>query len=133
MHPSGIYSPNPRYANAGKLHGAMHWGEIYGYLHDICGGMLVTMPGEADFLNQETRGLMEKYLKGKEGVPTEDRIRASKLVEDLVASVFSGWLMGSAINAAGSQAAERIELFRNYPLEDSKKVAMEIAGIRGDS
>ena len=133
MHPSGIYSPSPRYANAGKLHGSMRWGEIYGYLHDICGGMLVTMPGEADFLNQETRGLMEKYLKGKEGVPTEDRIRASKLVEDLVASVFSGWLMGSAINAAGSPAAERIELFRNYPLEDSKKVAMEIAGIRGDS
>ena len=30
-------------------------------------------------------------------------------------------------------AAERIELFRNYPLEDSKKVAMEIAVIGEDS
>lgn len=130
MHDSGIYSPSPRYANAGKLHGAMRWGEIYGYLHDICGGMLVTMPGEDDFFNPETRGLMEKYLKGREEVPTEDRIRASKLAEDLVASVFSGWLMGSAINAAGSPAAERIELFRNYPIEDSKQIAREIAGIR---
>ncbi len=111
----------------------MRWGEIYGYLHDICGGMLVTMPGEADFLNSETRGLMEKYLKGKEGVPAEHRIRASKLVEDLVASVFSGWLMGSAINAAGSPAAERIELFRNYPLEYSKQIAKETAGIKGDA
>lgn len=133
MHPSGIYSPSPRYANAGKLHGAMRWGEIYGYLHDICGGMLVTMPGEADFLNPETRGLMEKYLKGKEGVPAEHRFRASKLVEDLVASVFSGWLMGSAINAAGSPAAERIELFRNYPLKDSKQIARETAGIKANS
>ena len=132
MHPSGIYSPSPRYANAGKLHGAMKWGEIYGYLHDICGGMLVTMPGEDDFLNPETRGLLEKYLKGREGVPAEHRIRASKLVEDLVASVFSGWLMGSAINAAGSPAAERIELFRNYPMEDSKQIARETAGIKGD-
>jgi 4-hydroxybutyryl-CoA dehydratase/vinylacetyl-CoA-Delta-isomerase len=130
VHESGIYSPSPRYANAGKLHGAMRWGEIYGYLHETCGGMLVTMPGEGEFLNPETRGLMEKYLKGREGVPTEHRMRASKLAEDLVASVFSGWLMGSAINAAGSPAAERIELFRNYPLEDGKQIAREIAGIR---
>ena len=72
---------------------------------------------------------MEKYLKGREGVPTEHRIRASKLAEDLVACVFSGWLMGSAINAAGSPAAERIELFRNYPMEDGKQIAREIAGI----
>jgi aromatic ring hydroxylase len=56
-------------------------------------------------------------------------MRAAKLVEDLVASVFSGWLMGSAINAAGSPTAERIELFRNYPLEASKRVAREVAGI----
>ncbi len=128
-HPSGIYSPNPRYANAGKLHGAMKWGEIYGYLHDICGGILVTLPGEADFLNPETKALMEKYLKGREGVPVDHRFRASKLVEDLVASVFSGWLMGSAINAAGSPAAERIELFRNYPMNNSKEIAKEAAGI----
>ena len=107
----------------------MKWGEIYGYLHDICGGILVTLPGEADFLNPETKVLMEKYLKGRDGVPVDHRFRASKLVEDLVASVFSGWLMGSAINAAGSPAAERIELFRNYPLDDSKEIAKKAAGI----
>ena len=89
----------------------------------------MTLPGEADFLNPETKALMDKYLKGSEGVPVDHRFRASKLVENLVASVFNGWLMGSAINAAGSQAAERIELFRNYPMNNSKEIAKEAAGI----
>jgi 4-hydroxybutyryl-CoA dehydratase/vinylacetyl-CoA-Delta-isomerase len=115
----------------GKVYGATKWGEAYGLMHDICGGLVVTMPGEADYLNPETRPYLETYLKGREDILTEYRIRAFKLVEDLIASPFSGWFLASQVNAAGSPAGERIELRRNYDVEKRKEIAKAIAGIQG--
>jgi len=128
-HPSGVWMADYLAANAGKYLATRTEGESVHILHDIGGGLVVTCPVEADIKNPETRGYILKYLQGKKGIPTEHRIRAIKLVEDLVASAYAGWLFGLSVNGAGSPQAERIEVWRNYDLKSAIKLAKRWANI----
>jgi aromatic ring hydroxylase len=128
-HPSGVFIPSAIHSNVGKFYASSKLGEDYLFLQDIGGGPVVTLPAEKDFFNPETGKWMEKYLKGKEGVPTEHRIRVLKLIEDFTASEFGGWLMGLSTNAAGAPMAERIEILRQYDMRKRKEIAKAIAGI----
>lgn len=128
-HPSGVFQADSLMVNAGKYLATRVEGECIDILHDIGGGAVVTMPTEADIKNPELRPYILKYLQGKKGVPTEHRIRTLKLLEDLVASAYGGWLAGLSINAAGSPMAERIEVWRNYDLREAMKLARQWARI----
>ena len=69
--------------------------------------------------------MLEKYLAGKEGIPTEYRIRAIKLVKDLAnieASV-------GAIHAEGSLAAQKMTFLQIADLEEYKAAAKWACGI----
>jgi 4-hydroxybutyryl-CoA dehydratase/vinylacetyl-CoA-Delta-isomerase len=68
---------------------------------------VATIPSSKDFFNPETRSLMEKYLGGKAGIPTEDRLRAINLVKDL-SSVYLG---GLTLHAEGSLSAQRLSIY----------------------
>src|SRR6185295_9679969 len=50
---------------------------------DIAGGLMVTMPSEKDFRSPEIGPLLEKYLKGRKGVSTENRMRVLRLIENM--------------------------------------------------
>jgi aromatic ring hydroxylase len=129
MHPSGEFMINFLQANVGKYLASAEIGEDFKLLQDIGGGLVVTMPTEKDFRHPVIGEDMDKYLKGRDGVPTEHRIRAFKLIEDLTASAFSGWLMGISLNGAGSPMAEKIEAMRNYDLKKRLAIVKELAGI----
>lgn len=129
LHPSGCFLPNYLLANVGKLHCGVSVGRHYMAVQEIGGGLTVTSPFEEDYFNPETHDLIEKYLKGKESVPTEHRYRAYKLAEDLVASRWAGGYISTAINAAGSPMAEKIQIEREYDLEVVKDIARHLAGI----
>jgi len=128
-HPSGVYFPNFLAANVGKYQSCSKISDEYAALQDIAGGLSVTAPTEKDWLNPELRPLLERYLQGKQGVPTEERFRMLKMVEDLTCSEFGGWFMGLSINAAGSPQAERVDVLRLYDVERSKKMARKMAEI----
>ena len=132
QHPSGVWIPNGLTANAGLYYARSRYGEAMGLLQDVAGGLVVTMPTEKDYLNPETRPYMEKYLKGKADIPTEHRIRAFKLIEDLTASRLAGWLLGSSVCSGGTLQTHRVEVVRRYDLEARKKAAQALAGIRTD-
>jgi len=131
LHESGVFELNPLYANAGKVYAASNWTKTYGWAHDICGAGLVTMPQEITWNEPKARQIMETFYKGAEHVSAEDRIRAYKLVEDLTSSNYSGWLISSVINAAGSPEAERRSIFNNYDMGKARLAAKQIAGIQG--
>ena len=57
--------------------------EIGRLAQDIAGGLMVTMPSEKDFRGPVTGPLLDKYLKGRKGVSTEDRVRILRLVENM--------------------------------------------------
>ena len=129
-HASGIHVPNFLCTNVGKYLSCHPVGEQYVMLQDIGGGITVTVPTEKDWNNPVTRKYMEKYLKGRKGVPTEHRLRAIKLIEDLTASEYAGWYMGMCINAAGSPQAEFIEILRQYDLKKAVELGKHWAGIK---
>lgn len=116
MHPSGIPIPDVSISNAGLYHARLKFIEFLGTLQEIAGGIVTTMPGEAEYRNPETRHYIEKYLRGRRDIPTGDRLRLLYFIQDLTASRFGGYLAASAICAGGTPETNRVEVARNYDL-----------------
>jgi 4-hydroxybutyryl-CoA dehydratase/vinylacetyl-CoA-Delta-isomerase len=116
MHPSGIPIPDTSMANAGLYSSRLRFIEFLGTLQEIAGGIVTTMPAETEYQNEESRAYIEKYLKGRSDIPTEDRLKLLYFIQDLTASRFSGYLMASAICAGGTPETNRVEVARNYNL-----------------
>ncbi|MDI9645795.1 MAG: 4-hydroxyphenylacetate 3-hydroxylase family protein [Archaeoglobales archaeon] len=126
--PSGAYMPNQLLANVTKLNITRLPYEWSRLAQDIAGGIIATMPSEKDYANPETRKLIEKYLKGVANVPTEERMRLIRLVENL--SI--GAELPESMHGAGSPQAQKIMILRRSNLEMKKELAKIIAGILPD-
>ncbi|MCX5852525.1 MAG: hypothetical protein NT072_10820 [Deltaproteobacteria bacterium] len=116
MHPSGMTIPDISISNAGLHYTRLRFVEFLGMLMEIAGGVVTTMPVEADFRNEETRPLIEKYFKAKADVSTEDRLKLLYFIQELTASRFGGYFLSSAICAVGTPETNRLEVLRNYDL-----------------
>ena len=57
--------------------------EIARLVQVIAGGLIVTMPSERDLYNSEVSPLIRKFLQGKDGVETIDRMHILKLIENM--------------------------------------------------
>ena len=130
MHPSGIPIPDVSISNAGLYHSRLRFIEFLGTLQEIAGGIVTTMPGEAEYMNEETRKYIDKYLKGRSDVPTEDRLRLLYLIQDMTASRFGGYLAASAICAGGTPETNRVEVARNYDLRRMVNNVKELCSIK---
>jgi 4-hydroxybutyryl-CoA dehydratase/vinylacetyl-CoA-Delta-isomerase len=112
-----------------KLHCAENYHKMVSYEQDIAGGILVTGPSEEDFLNPETRPIVEKYLSGKAGISARDRVRVLNMISDLTASDFGGYQEVLAIHAEGSIEAEKMTIHREFDFRDNLELAKYIAGL----
>jgi 4-hydroxybutyryl-CoA dehydratase / vinylacetyl-CoA-Delta-isomerase len=121
--------PSPLLVNIAKLHFAENYHKMVSYVQDIAGGILVTGPSEEDFLNPETRPIVEKYLGGKAGVSAQDRMRVLNMISDLTASDFGGYQEVLAIHAEGSIEAEKMTIHREFDFRDNLELAKYIAGL----
>jgi 4-hydroxybutyryl-CoA dehydratase/vinylacetyl-CoA-Delta-isomerase len=90
---------------------------------------MVTMPSEKDFRNAETGPILEKYLKGKKGVSTENRVRILRLIENMTLGRNAVGYLTESMHGAGSPQAQRIQIARQMQLEYKKKLAKEIANV----
>jgi aromatic ring hydroxylase len=125
----GIAVPNTMTTNVAKYYFAAHYHEAVRDVQDIAGGLVVTGPSEADWHNPETRDYLDRYLGGRKGVPTMDRMKAINLIRDLTASDFGGYHELLAIHAEGSLEAQKITIFRGYDLQRCMNLARKAAGI----
>jgi 4-hydroxybutyryl-CoA dehydratase/vinylacetyl-CoA-Delta-isomerase len=123
---SDLVYPNPMYANICKFYFADNWHQATKYIQDIAGGIVATCPSSKDFLNPETRDLLDKYLGGKAGIPTEHRLRLVKLIRDLTSS-YEDVL---TIHAEGSLAAQMLSVYVLADFERYKAAAKRAARIR---
>jgi len=123
---SDLVYPNPMYANICKFYFADNWHQATKYIQDIAGGIVATCPSSKDFLNPETRDMMEKYLGGRAGVPTEHRLRLIKLIRDLTSS-YEDVL---TIHAEGSLAAQMLSVYILADFERYKAAAKRAARIK---
>lgn len=127
--PGGMIYPNPLAVNVGKYYGAANYHQIVQRLHDIAGGLVVTIPGEAEYNNPELKPYLEKYLHTKPEVRVEDRMRLYNLIRDLTADTYGGWQFVTTIQAGGGLAAQKIVTYRTYDLEAARQAARRAANI----
>lgn len=123
----GTAVPDPVKTNAGKNFSGVKFYEALRAVHDIAGGLVVTMPGEADYRNPITRPYLDKYFKGAKGRPTIDRLKLFKFIRDLTASDLGGMWMVESLHGGGSLEAEKIAMRAHYPLDHAKGLVRALA------
>lgn len=123
---SDLVYPNPVIANICKLYFADNWHQATKYVQDIAGGIVATVPSAKDYYNPETHDIIDKYLGGKDGIPTEHRIRLIKLIRDLTSS-YEDVL---TIHAEGSLAAQKLSIYSLADFERYKAAAKRAARIK---
>ena len=127
---SGTYLIDLLLANVCKQNITRFPYEICRLAEDIAGGMMVTLASEKDFKNPEIGKVLEKYLKGVENVSSEDRARIMRLVENLTLGTAAVGYRTESMHGAGSPQAQRIMIARQGNLDEKKKMAKDIAGIK---
>ena len=111
--------------------------EIVRLAEDIAGGLMVTMPSEADFKsgtvvgkNGETIGdVCNKYFAAAPVCTTEERARILRLIENRCLGTAAVGYRTESMHGAGSPQAQRIMIARQGNLEAKKDLAKVIAGI----
>jgi 4-hydroxybutyryl-CoA dehydratase/vinylacetyl-CoA-Delta-isomerase len=103
--------------------------EISRLAQDIAGGLMVTMPSEKDFRSLETGPLLQKYLRGRKGVSTENRVRLLRLIENMTLGRNAVGYLTESMHGAGSPQAQRIQIARQMQLEYKKRLAKNVANV----
>ncbi len=125
--PSGIWAVDPVLSNISKLYEGKELAEVIRMMIEIAGGMVTGIPSQMDFDNPEIGPLLTKYLKGVDGVSTEDRVRIYHLIEKLA---FESRDIVSNIHGAGSPETHRMTVLNNTNMEEKKNYAKKLAGIK---
>ncbi len=128
--PSGAYLCDELLANVCKQQVTRITYEIARLAQDLAGGLLVTLPSEADYRSDEIGGLLDKFLKGVEEIPTEDRMRILRLIENLTLGRNAVGYLTESLHGAGSPQAQRIQIQRQMDLEFKQQLAKKLAGIK---
>ena len=128
--PAGNFSPEPVYANIGKLLQGLHIYDMFKIAHETSGGILVTSPYPEDMEVPSVKDRLSRYLKGREDIPADHRLKIARLLEDITASYQGGWYSVISIHGGGSPEAERMEIMRKYDLDERKSLVEKITGIR---
>jgi 4-hydroxybutyryl-CoA dehydratase/vinylacetyl-CoA-Delta-isomerase len=104
--------------------------EITRLAEDIAGGLMVTMPSQADFNSPEIGSYCHKYFKGNGKISTENRMRILRFIENLCLGSSAVGYRTESMHGAGSPQAQRIMIARQSNLEHKKALAKNIAGIK---
>jgi gamma-aminobutyrate metabolism dehydratase/isomerase len=133
-HPTkaGNYEINLLLANVCKQNVTRLPYEIARLAEDIAGGLMVTMPSEADLRSKEVGHIVDKYLRGVYTVDTEARLRILRLIENMTLGTAAVGYRTESMHGAGSPQAQRIMISRQGDLEGKKELARVIARVKKD-
>ena len=126
--PTGMVHPNTLAINAAKYYYAANYHQTVRYLHDLAGGLTLTLPLESDLRNPESGAYIRKYLHTKPNVDVEQRMRVYNLIRDLTADAYGGWNFVVALQAGGGLPAQRFMMNRTYDIAAARKKALKAAG-----
>jgi len=131
--PSGVFMNDSMLANVAKHNVTRFPYEIARLAQDIAGGLVATMPSEADLRSEEVGPLVERLLAGRADVSTEARMRIIRLIENLTLGRNAVGYLTESLHGAGSPQAQRIQIHRGMDIEAKKALARELAGIISES
>ena len=122
---SGAFFVDELLANVGKHQATRSIFEINRLAQDIGGGIQATMPSEADLRSPEIGKYVEKYMKGVADVPTIERMKVIRLVENMTGGVATV----ESMHGAGAPQTQRVAYARLANLEMKKKAACAIIDV----
>lgn len=122
---SGAYMVDTMLANVCKQNVTRFHFEVARLAVDLAGGFLATLPSQYDLESEDVGQLVKKYFSGVEGVPTEHRMKISRLIEAMT----GGTALVESMHGAGSPQAQRIMIFREGNLDKKIKLAKTLLGI----
>ncbi|MDM7999257.1 MAG: 4-hydroxyphenylacetate 3-hydroxylase C-terminal domain-containing protein, partial [Dehalococcoidia bacterium] len=91
---------------------------------------LVTLPSEEDMRSPDVGEWVKKYFKGRDDVPTENRMRILRLIENITLGTAAVGYLAESMHGAGSPQAQRIMISRLANMSDKQKAAKRLAGIK---
>ncbi|HPJ44334.1 MAG TPA: 4-hydroxyphenylacetate 3-hydroxylase family protein [Spirochaetota bacterium] len=127
--PSGTFLVNTLLANVCKQNVTRFPYEIARLAQDIAGGLMVTMPSEDDLNSPEIGHYVKKYFKGNASVPTENRLKILRLIENITLGTAAVGYLTESMHGAGSPQAQRIMIARQVNMAEKMKVAKKLCGI----
>src|SRR5438094_9441109 len=90
---------------------------------------MVTLPSERELRHETIGPMIEKYLKGRADIPTEDRMRILRLIENMTLGRNAVGYLTESMHGAGSPQAQRIQIARQMQLGYKKRLAKFLAGV----
>ncbi len=126
--PSGAYMVDPLLANTVKLNVTRNIYEVARLSHDIAGGIIATLPSQKDFEDPKIGKYLEKYFKGEASVPTQERVRILRLLENMT----GGTTLVESMHGAGSPQAQKVMILRQGDLDHKKILAKILSGVQED-
>jgi 4-hydroxybutyryl-CoA dehydratase/vinylacetyl-CoA-Delta-isomerase len=126
---AGLAVPNTTITNIAKQHFAENYHAMVQKVQDIAGGLIVTGPAEEDWKNPATKADVERYLGGKRGFGSINRLKLLNLIRDYFASDFGGYHELLAIHAEGSLEAQKITILRGFDASAARAFAAECASL----
>jgi 4-hydroxybutyryl-CoA dehydratase/vinylacetyl-CoA-Delta-isomerase len=131
--PSGTYCVDPLLANVHKQNVTRFPYEIARLAQDIAGGLMVTLPSEADLRSPEVGKWLKKYFRGAEGVSVEDRMHILRLIENITLGAAAVGYLTESMHGAGSPQAQRIMISRLVDLKGKQWKAKKLCSITMES
>lgn len=122
---SGAYYPDPLLANCTKHNITRNIYEISRLAHDVAGGIMATLPFDADLKSPEIGKYVDKYLAGIEGVPTATRMKILRLIENMT----GGTCLVESMHGAGSPQSQRVMYQRLGNINQKMQMAKKLAKI----
>jgi 4-hydroxybutyryl-CoA dehydratase/vinylacetyl-CoA-Delta-isomerase len=126
---SGVFQNDNMIANVCKHHVTKMPYEIGRLAQDLAGGIMVTAPSQQDLEHPQIGPLIDKYLKGRKEIATEDRLRIVRLIENMTLGRNAVGYLTESMQGAGSPQAQRVQIAREMQLEFKKSLAKTLAGI----
>ncbi len=126
---SGTMIPDPIFCNVGRKHAGKNYYHELEILADLSGGLPATLPLEKDFLDEKIGPFIQKYIKRKEDVSSEDVYRVFRALSDILCSSIGGVVAVAGIHGGGSPQMEDIAILKQYDIEDRKGIARYLSGI----
>lgn len=129
---SGALEPNFLYSNCGRYHAGVNIYHEYEMLATVSGGLPATLPPEDDFINEDTKGYMDKYIMRNPEISAENQHRLFRFISDYSCSSMGGVYQYAGIHGGGSPIMEKIGIRSFYDLESKKDMVKYLAGIEDD-
>ncbi|MFX0108339.1 MAG: 4-hydroxyphenylacetate 3-hydroxylase family protein [Candidatus Hodarchaeota archaeon] len=126
---AGNFEMDMLLANVNKQNVTRFPYEIGRLAEDIAGGIICTMPSQADMEDPEIGPLIKKYLETCDGVSPEDRYKLIRFIENLSMGVASVSYKTESMHGAGSPQAQRIMIARQSKIEEKIDLVKDILDI----